>query len=131
MKTITTGLLKVLVSVVLLSNTSFAAILDWDESIPLKPNVAAQLISEKVAELTYADEGNYCGGQSWSHHLVDYYTTEDIHGALTFYLKVNFTATLSYDYCKSETVSDCSITIKVLDDKTVNLGRLTCAPLSN
>ena len=103
-----------------------ASINDWDASIPLSSTAAMALITAKVEDLTYSDEGNYCGGQSSDYKLTDYYTTEDVDGALTFFLNVNYNATLTYDYCRTEVVRSCNTTIRISEDGQIKVGAVVC-----
>lgn len=103
-----------------------ANIVDWDASIPMDSKVAIALITSKVEDLTYSDEGNYCGGQSANHKLVDYYTTEDVNGNLTFFLNVTYDATLSLDFCRTEVTQQCTSTIRVDDQGTIKVGPVVC-----
>ncbi len=103
-----------------------ASIVDWDSSIPMDSKIAVMLITSKVEELTYSDEGDYCGGQSSQHRLVDYFTTEDVNGNLTFFLKVTYQATLSLDFCRSEVVKNCESTIRVDDQGQIKVGQVIC-----
>lgn len=103
-----------------------ANIQNWDASIPMDAKVAVALITSKVEDLTYSDEGNYCGGQSWDHQLVDYYTTEDVNGSLTFFLNVSYNASLTYDFCRTEVVRSCQTTLRIGDDGQIKVGKVVC-----
>lgn len=110
-----------------ISVSAQASIADWDQSIPLDSSMAVAVITAKVQDLTYADEGDYCGGHSWDHQLVDYYTTEDIDGSLTYFLTVVYKASLSLDFCRSEVVKDCSTTFQINEDGSMKAGEVICA----
>lgn len=98
----------------------------WDETIPVSAELTSTEIETKVADLTFEDEGNYVGGQAWNFKLVDYFTYEDHDGSLTYNIRVQYRASMSLDYGRTETTRICESLIVIDPQLKMNVGAVEC-----
>lgn len=121
-------LLFAITAVNLFGQVSFAAsqIDGWEESIPVSEELTSTEIETKVADLTFADEGNYVGGQAWNFKLVDYFTYEDHDGSLTYNVRVQYHASMSLDYGRTETTRICQTLVTIDPALKMNVGAVEC-----
>lgn len=117
-----------IIAVNLFGQISFAAnhIEGWDETIPVSAEVTSTAIETKVADFTFADEGNYIGGQAWDFKLVDYFTYEDHDGSLTYNIRVQYRASMTLDYGRTETTRICNTLVIIDPTLKVKLGAVDC-----
>lgn len=110
------------------TSSAFAALsIDgWDDSIPVSQQDTANQIETKVADLTFADEGQYLGGQAWDYKLVDYYTNESNDGAITYNVRIQYHASMSLDWGKTEVTRLCTTLVKIDHDHHVDVGAIEC-----
>lgn len=105
------------------------AITQWEETIPVNPELALELINEQALNLTYQDEdtGKICGGETFNYQLADYFTFEDYDGLVTHHLVIKFQVTVPVDFCSAEVVRECQTKLSVTDEDDVRMGKWNCA----
>jgi hypothetical protein len=98
----------------------------WHDALPISAIKASAEIETKVADYTYADEGEYVGGQAWDFKLVDFYSTQDDRGEVTFKIRVQYRASMTFDYGRTETTRVCASNIHVNSELQMLVGAVEC-----